>query len=103
MISVRGPNSSEFLQNLISQDITLFEKEYPDRAAIMTSFMNPKGKVLFDAFVIKPRLAGQKEEPEYWIDVGSDEDSTALLRHLKRYAIRKPLVIKDISHIIKSY
>ena len=44
--------------------------ESEDRAAIYTSFLNVKGKTMFDAFVVKPKLAGQtKEDMEYWVDL----------------------------------
>ena len=33
-----------------------FKKEN-DRAAIYTGFLNPKGKILFDAIIAKPLLA----------------------------------------------
>ena len=57
MISIQGPDATAFLQNLITADIKLFEKDGHDRAAIFTSFLNVKGKVLFDAIIVKPRLA----------------------------------------------
>jgi hypothetical protein len=41
----------------MSQDIELLEKESPDRAALFTTFMNAKGKILFDGIVVKPKLA----------------------------------------------
>ena len=56
IISLRGPDSSSFLQGLTTQDMNLFQKE-KERASIFTSFMNVKGKTLFDCFVCKPLLA----------------------------------------------
>ena len=38
----------------------IFSKEGSDRAALMTAFLNPKGRVMFDAFIVKPKLAGQQ-------------------------------------------
>ena len=60
---------------------------------------------MFDAMIVKPLLAGQKtdDEVEYWIDVSSEEDATDLIKHMKRYALRKKININDISHIIKSF
>lgn len=58
MISIRGPDASDLLQNIMTQDINIFNKEGPNRAAIATAFLNAKGKVLMDAIVVKPRLAG---------------------------------------------
>jgi folate-binding Fe-S cluster repair protein YgfZ len=75
-----------------------------DRAAIFTAFLNVKGKTMFDAIIVKPKLAGQYgDEIEYWIDVDGREDATELTKHLKRYGIRKKLQINDLSHIIKSF
>jgi len=46
---------------------------------------------MFDAMIVKPKLAGQyDEEIEYWIDA-EDGDAQELKKHLKRYAIRKKL------------
>ena len=44
--------------------------ESDERAAVYTSFLTVKGKTMFDAFVVKPRLAAQTEEDmEYWVDI----------------------------------
>jgi len=105
VISIRGRDATSFLQNLTTQDMRLFSKERPDRAAVMSSFLTPKGRVMFDCIIVKPRLAGQQDEAEveYWIDVDSDHDAGPLIKHLKKYAIRKSLVINDISHVIKTF
>ena len=50
----------------------IFKLEGPSRAAIFTAFLTAKGKVMFDAIIIKPRLAGQDDDAgdiEYWLDV----------------------------------
>ena len=63
---------------------------------------------MFDAIIVKPLLAKQNEtDPddhvEYWIDV-HEGDAQDLVKHLKRYAIRKKgLFINDISNIIKPF
>ena len=64
--------------------------------------MNAKGKILFDGIVVKPKLAGQNdpEEVEYWIDVEDSQDKKALLKHLKKYSLRKKVVVNDISEAI---
>jgi len=51
-----------------------FSSENPDRAAIFTTFLNAKGRIMFDAIIVKPLLAKQSETDsddhvEYWIDV----------------------------------
>ena len=78
MISVRGPDATAFLQNLVTADMKLFETEKPDRAALFTAFLNVKGKVMFDGIIVKPKLASQTDESgeiEYWIDVDAESDA----------------------------
>ena len=57
VISVRGKDSTSILQNTITNDMRLFKKD-ADRAAIYTHLLTSKGKVMFDAIIAKPRLAG---------------------------------------------
>lgn len=56
VISIRGKDATELLQNTSTNDLSLFQ-ESDDRAAIYTNFLTVKGKTMFDAFVVKPRLA----------------------------------------------
>ena len=52
--------------------MSIFKKEGQSRAAIFTAFLTVKGKVMFDAIIVKPKLAKQDDEGgeiEYWIDV----------------------------------
>ena len=102
ILSIRGRDATDLLQNTTTQDLRLFDQE-DERAAIYTSFLTVKGKTMYDAFVVKPKLAGQcAEDMEYWVDI-NEEDGIALKKHLRRYAMRKNIQIEDISHIIKSY
>ena len=49
---------------------------------MFTGFLNPKGRILMDGLVVKPKLAGQLEytemgdgrDIEYWIDVEKNPD-----------------------------
>lgn len=83
VISIRGPDSTAFLQGLITQDMNIFTKEGKDRAAIFTGFLNVRGKLLFDAIIAKPLLANQDSgDTEYWVDV-ADYDCDDFLKHLK--------------------
>ncbi|CDW76044.1 aminomethyl transferase [Stylonychia lemnae] len=103
IVAIKGADSTKFLQGLISQDMSLFEKDGSDRASIYTSFLNVKGKVLLDGFLAKPLLANQvQDDTEYWLDV-ADYDVDDLQKHLKKYAIRKKIKVEDISHIISAY
>jgi folate-binding Fe-S cluster repair protein YgfZ len=50
---------------------------------VFTTFLNVKGKILFDAIIAKPLIANQREDDmEYWIDV-SGADAEAAIKHLK--------------------
>lgn len=92
----------ELLQNTTTQDFKLFD-ESDERAAIYTSFLSVKGKTMFDAIVVKPRLAAQtSDDMEFWLDV-HEEDIAPLRKHLRRYALRKNIAIEDISHVIKAF
>jgi glycine cleavage system aminomethyltransferase T len=89
VLSVRGRDATDLLQNVITADMSTFETDGEDRAAIYTAFLNVKGKVLFDAMIVKPKLASQtKDDMEYWVDIHED-DIGALRKLLHRYAMRK--------------
>ena len=81
VLSIRGPDAKAFLQGLMTQDMELFKKE--DRAAIFTTFLTVKGKIIFDAVIAKPLLANQRDDDlELWVDVAGEDGETAL-KHLK--------------------
>ena len=102
ILSVRGRDATELLQNTSTNDLKIFEKS-TDRAAIYTSFLTVKGKTMLDAFIVKPRLAGQtSDDMEYWVDIHKEDEET-LRKHLRKYAMRKNIQIEDISHVIKSF
>ena len=58
VFSVQGPDATSLLQNSITNDMKIFERDGASRAAIYTSLLSPKGKILYDAIIVKPRLAG---------------------------------------------
>ncbi len=93
---MRGRDSTSILQNTGTNDMKLFSKE-TERAAIYTGFLSVKGRMMFDAIIAKPKLAAQNEQDmEYWIDV-HENDTEALLKHLKKYSMRKNIKIEDVS------
>ncbi len=48
----------------------MFKKDGSERAAIFTTFLNVKGKIIFDAILAKPVIANQKDDDmEYWMEV----------------------------------
>ena len=58
MLSVRGPDSTSLLQDIIMNDMNLFDRDGPSRAAMYTGILSSKGQMLCDAMIIKPELAG---------------------------------------------
>jgi len=60
IISVSGQDSTSFLQSMITNDMKLFDKD-EERAAIYGLFLNPKGRILYDAIIIKSQLYIYKE------------------------------------------
>ena len=83
--------------------MSLFKKEGSELAALYSSFLSVKGKTMFDAFIVKPKLANQTDDDtEYWLDL-HEQDIDTLRKHLHKYALRKNVKIEDISHIIKSF
>lgn len=83
----------------MTADIHLFTTQQ----ALFTTFLNVKGKILFDAILAKPLIANQKDDDmELWMDVAS-EDMEAAMKHLRKYAIRKKVGIQDISHVIEVF
>ena len=96
VLSVRGRDATAILQNTATNDMKLFQREQ-DRAAIYTGFLTVKGKMMFDAIIAKPKLASQTDQDmEYWIDV-HEQDAEPLLKHLKKYSLRKNIKFEDIS------
>ena len=55
----------------MTQDINMFKKDGgKERAAIFTTFLNVKGKIIFDAILAKHLLANQREDDmEFWMEV----------------------------------
>jgi len=67
----------------MTQDINLFKKDGTERAAIFSTFLNVKGKIIFDAIIAKPLIANQTDDDmEFWMEV-ANEDQDQALKHLK--------------------
>ena len=55
IISVRGRDSTQILQNITTTDMRRFDT--PERAAVYSGLLTVKGKMMFDAIIAKPKLA----------------------------------------------
>lgn len=55
IVSVTGKDAHAFLQSMITNDMNLLNED-PQRAAIFSVFLNPKGRILYDTIIIKSHL-----------------------------------------------
>ena len=71
------------------------------RVALFTLFLQPKGKILTDAFIIKPRSYKDGRpiylQNEFWIDIDR-EAKAALKQHLHKHLWRKQASVIDIEN-----
>lgn len=101
LIRVHGPQSQEFLQSLITNDINHLSsnEETVDSVpknsplSLYTMFLNKAGRVLYDAIVYKP----SPNEETYLIECDRQID-TELQTHLKIFRVRKKIDIDIISN-----
>jgi len=71
MIQIKGKDINEFLQNIMSADISQFAKNDKLRW-IYGLWLNPKGRIVTDLFVVKPFTPSNRGDTlEYWIDVST--------------------------------
>lgn len=80
-ITVSGPDSRDFLQGLITNDINKLEKE----RIIFSALLTAKGRFLYDFYI-------WKSADGYLIDI-SNKFADQLLKKLKLYKIRKDVAL----------
>ena len=85
IISVLGKDSKEFLQNIITNDINIVNKDN----SIFSGIFTPQGKYLYEFFIVKA-------EDGYFLDC-SEEFVVELKVFLKKYKLNSDVEIKDIS------
>jgi len=85
IISVSGVDSSNFLQNIISNDINLVTEE----KSIYSCLLSPQGKFLYD-FIICKDSTGQ------FLLQCNKETSVDLINKLKVYRLRSKVEINEI-------
>ena len=85
IISVLGKDSKEFLQNIITNDINIVNKDN----SIFSGIFTPQGKYLYEFFVIK-------SDDGYFLDC-SEEFVGELKVFLEKYKLNSDVEIKDIS------
>jgi len=85
IISVLGKDSKEFLQNIITNDINIVNKDN----SIFSGIFTPQGKYLYEFFIIK-------SDDGYFLDC-SGEFVKELKVFLEKYKLNSDVEIKDIS------
>ena len=85
IISVLGKDSKEFLQNIITNDINIVNKDN----SIFSGIFTPQGKYLYEFFVVK-------SDDGYFLDC-SEEFVGELKVFLEKYKLNSDVTIKDIS------
>ena len=85
VISVLGKDSKEFLQNIITNDINIVNKDN----SIFSGIFTPQGKYLYEFFVIKSDDGYYLDSPEEFVE--------ELKVFLEKYKLNADVEIKDIS------
>ena len=86
IIYIEGPDTNEFLQNIITNDLN----KVSDKQSIFSSLLTPQGKYLFD-FILAKHKKG------YVIDCEKAELEN-LIKALNLYKLRSKLEILDLSN-----
>jgi len=85
VIELSGENISEFMQGIITKNISSLSKE----SSIYTCMLTPQGKFLFDFFITI-------DENRYLIDI-HEEYKKDFIKKLKMYRLRSKINILDLS------
>lgn len=88
-IKIFGPDAQEWLQGLITNDIT---KANGDDACF-AALLSPQGKILFDFLIY--RLPGADGD-QFIIDCAADQSAT-LAKRLSMYRLRSKVEVADVS------
>ncbi|EAR89419.2 glycine cleavage T-protein (macronuclear) [Tetrahymena thermophila SB210] len=100
IISLSGKDAKSILQGIQTNDMNLFSQQ-SNKAALYTQFLNPQGRIIFDALIIRPQVVIQGElktkEDEYWIDLESKQGAD-FIKHIKKYCLRKRVSLADFTN-----
>ena len=86
ILYINGPDSKDFLQNLISNDIN----KVSDSSSCFASLFTPQGKFLYEFIVVKHKSG-------YFIDCEKSQ-SGEIFKQLNLYKIRTKVEILDLSN-----
>jgi folate-binding Fe-S cluster repair protein YgfZ len=97
LISVRGPDSPTYLQNLITNDIRLLNKntlnngenetQQQNKSSLFAMILNNRGRIMYDTIIYKNQNStnDQINESEYFLEIDSRfvQDALRLFKMLK--------------------
>tara|TARA_E500000331_G_scaffold326325_1_gene344349 strand:+ start:3459 stop:4340 length:882 start_codon:yes stop_codon:yes gene_type:complete len=86
ILYIQGPDSEEFLQNIITNDV----KKITDKKSCFASILTPQGKYLYD-FIISKHKKG------FFIDCEKNQIES-LFKQLKLYKLRSKVEILNLSN-----
>ena len=86
ILYISGPDTKDFLQNLISNDIN----KVSDSSSCFASLFTPQGKFLYEFIVVKHKLG-------YFIDCEKSQ-SEEIFKQLNLYKIRTKVEILNLSN-----
>ncbi|MEQ1698426.1 MAG: folate-binding protein [Hyphomicrobiaceae bacterium] len=87
VVAVTGEDARKFLDNIITNDMDLLDKQ----DAIFAGLLSPQGKILFDFFVVKA-------SDGFWLDVAKDQ-AAALVKRLSMYKLRAKVAISAVPDV----
>ena len=85
LIAIEGPDTKDFLQNIISNDIN----KVSESSSVFSGIFTPQGKYLYEFFIIK-------NNEGFFLDC-DNTFKEELIKHLSKYKLRSKVEIKDLS------
>ena len=85
VILISGNDASDFLQNIVTNDI----KKVSDKNSIFSAILTPQGKYLNEFFIIS-------HQKGYLLDC-SEDSTDEIIENLSKYKLRSQVEIKDLS------
>jgi folate-binding protein YgfZ len=92
LIQVHGPDSSTFLQGLITNDIEFLQ----NTNAIYSMLLNARGRILYDMIIYNNHI----NKSSYLIEI-SEKAVADFIRLLRVYKLRKQINIEDVTQIYR--
>ena len=85
VIAVSGPDAAAFLDNILTNDMALLDRQ----PAMLAGLLTPQGKILFEMLVVRAQQG-------YWLDTHRAK-AAELAKRLAMYRLRSRIEIADLS------